>query len=145
MTDVRQLCEELAELVKRPGEWSLVHKLITELSTHGSMDIRELWRRIGYSAPPAKKPARKPFDRTAAVKSLGDTFYSDDRFRAELGRLSADRSASKADLIDIYKVMYGRAKKFAAKATRDKILQEIADERNMLVRSKKTAAFLSGS
>lgn len=146
MSTVRELREELEELVGGArGRRKLVNQLLTELARHGDMDIRELWRRIGYDGKQPPTRARAKFDRDAAIEALGVVFYSDDRFRAELGKLSSNRAATKAEILAIYNTMYGRQKKASAKVTREGLLQDIADERNLLVRSKKTAAFLSGT
>ena len=109
------------------------------------MDIRELWRRIGYDGQRTAGRTLPAFDRDAAIKALGNAFYNDDRFKAELGKLASNRAATRVELLAIYNTMYGRQKKLTAKATRESLLRDIADERNLLVRSKKTAAFLSGS
>ncbi len=78
------------------------------------------------------------------AKSLKDVFGADDAFRAELKRIQSDRHVTRETLNQVYATLTGRSRKLAAKATKAKLAQDIADFRLERVRSERAAEMFKG-
>ena len=98
---------------------------------------------------PKKPPAidKDQASRTAESRALVElkaTFESDADFRAALQRLKADRSITREGLNRLFCELFDRSRPLTTKATREKLVQDIADLRLERVRSKRAAEYFSG-
>lgn len=119
---------------------------LNELARLDDLQVSELVRRMSLISPSTQTLGRQPktADESALLGRLKAAFESDAAFQALLGQLADDRSVGRAVLNRLYNALFGRGRPLPSKATRERLLRDIADERNAAMRSRKAAAFLSG-
>lgn len=115
---------------------------LTELARHDHMTVASFLNllRQGEQRPPGLNESHVA--RIAAA--LSAAFSNDDLFRAELGRISADRTVTRETLNAVYEKLSGRTRRLPSKSSKAKLAQDIADFRLERVRSERAADMFRG-
>ncbi|MDX2273979.1 MAG: hypothetical protein NW206_00895 [Hyphomonadaceae bacterium] len=144
--ELRQQLLKLVSEADLPAEEARVLKeFVTGLQLHDDMSVSAFLKLLSRSGPKLERTPPTTSDVVAEyVSSLESAFRSDDAFRSELKRLQADRRATREVLNQIYETMTQRSRRLTAKATKAKLIQDIADFRLERVRSEKAAEMFKG-
>ncbi len=125
-----------------------VSTLLTRIDGHEGMSMRDfiallLGRQRSAPRAPRSMVAAKSSDSTTdLLASLRASLMDDDAFSANVERLTADRSITKAMLVKLFADLFDATPHVRSKATRRDIVQLILDERTIQVRNKKMGALL---
>ncbi|NWG52738.1 MAG: hypothetical protein HXY28_03370 [Hydrogenophilaceae bacterium] len=133
-TDERQAIEELAQVVDAA---------LTSAGAHDDMSIQSLIRKLTGADPGARKrppqpvPAPEPERVSSAVAMLKSAFQDDRAFEHALDEIASARKLTKPMLVQIFYALFNRTTGVPKSATRQELVQLIADERRILVRNER--------
>lgn len=136
---------KVRELLKQLREWSQgrepagheINTLLKILSDVEDMNVDQLFARMQRSSGSANSEAVNK-----AVSSLQSAFPDDDAFGAAIEVMTADKSITKAALVEVFYKLFDRTRGVPKKATRTELLRLIADERRIIVRNEKMGQML---
>ena len=80
----------------------------------------------------------------SVLRDLRATFNSDVEFREVIQAMKFNKAIGREALNRIYCALFDKTRPLASKATRDKLIQDIADLRLERVRSKRAAEYFAG-
>lgn len=145
---VRDLKRRITILERNGGDDALVAQLLStalalaaESRVRDDMSVRDLILRLtslSSRSAQAKGPQQPDVDIVqSVVDRLRSVFDDDDKFAAAVDGVRAQRSVTKAVLVQVFYGLFERDRGVPKSATRDELLRLIADERHILVRNDK--------
>jgi hypothetical protein len=146
---LRRQLEQAALAASRDGaSTEALNALFTKLSRFDDLEFAEVIRMFET----LKLPRRADVEALESARNLEQSVVADLRvafdddfaFRDALAKLQANKGITRDGLNRIYNELFSKQRSLASKATREKLVQDIADLRLTRVRSMRAAEYFSG-
>lgn len=125
-----------------------LNAFLTGLARFDDRDVEEVIKMFALlrasKAPTVSKTAAAESAEASVLRDLRATFNSDVEFREVIQAMKFNKAIGREALNRIYCALFDKTRPLASKATRDKLIQDIADLRLERVRSKRAAEYFAG-
>lgn len=140
--ELKDLLEDLRAAASDAATKRAVNRILIRIDGHEGMLIPDFFAFLRKQAKPAAKQRQPAASLDAIVSNLRAALSDDRAFDKQYEALVEDKGITKAALCDVYNKLFGAGRRIPSKATRNDILQMIADERTIRVRNEKMGGML---
>lgn len=147
----REFREQVLGLAASQGDAALeahVSSFFSKLARFDDRDFEEVIKMFALlrapKAPTANKAAEAESAEASLLRDLRRAFSNDVEFREVVQAMKVNKAIGREALNRIYCALFDKTRPLASKATRDKLIQDIADLRLERVRSKRAAEYFAG-